>query len=109
MVVGATGTLIAPFYLRKEWSKETIIGTKALCQASAHVVKLIAFSTVSLSVAEHLDLVIPMAVAVVVGTFTGKAIVGRISEVWFRRIFVGLLNILALKLLITAGWKLLQG
>ena len=65
MVVGATGTLIAPFYLRESWSKETIIGTKALCQASAHIVKLVAFSTVNLSVVGHLDLIIPMAIAVV--------------------------------------------
>jgi len=106
MVVGATGTLIAPFYLRDGWAKETIIGTKALCQASAHVVKLIAFSTVSLSVGGHLDLVIPMAVAVFAGTFAGKAIGKRVSEVWFRRIFKGILTVLAVKLIVSATLKL---
>jgi len=106
MVVGATGTLIAPFYLRDGWKKETIIGTKALCQASAHVFKLVAFSTVSLSIGEHWDIIVPMAIAVFIGIFAGKALGQRVSETWFRRIFKGLLTLLALKLIISAAMKL---
>ncbi|MEE2780540.1 MAG: sulfite exporter TauE/SafE family protein [Myxococcota bacterium] len=106
MVVGATGTLIAPFFLRPGWTKETVIGTKALCQASAHVVKLVAFSTVTFAFGDHLDLIGPMALAVVGGAYTGKRAVGALSEDTFRRVFKGLLTGLALWLIIRAALRL---
>ena len=70
------------------------------------MVKLVAFSTISLSVGEHLDLVIPMAIAVFVGTFAGKAMGKRVSEIWFRRIFQGILTVLAVKLIVSSALKL---
>ena len=80
-----------------------MIGTKALCQASAHVVKLVAFSTVSFAFGDHLDLIAPMALAVVGGAYTGKRAVGALSEDTFRRVFRALLTVLALWLIIRAA------
>ena len=37
--VGAAGPLIAPLFLAEKISKETIIGTKAACQALGHFLK----------------------------------------------------------------------
>ena len=102
MVVGATGTLIAPFFLRPQWSKETVIGTKALCQALAHVFKIVAFSQAGFAFAENIELIAPMAIAVVAGTFIGKRIVGLMSEETFRLLFRVILTALAIKLIVFA-------
>ena len=109
MVVGATGTLIAPFYLRPEWDKETVIGTKAMCQACAHVVKLTAFATVQFAFADHMELVLPMAAAVVGGVFTGKRAVGKLDEATFRKVFKWLLTALAVWLIGRAAFGLFGG
>ena len=98
-VVGATGALIAPFFLREEWTKEGVIGNKAVCQASAHVIKIAAFSAYGLRFWEHLHLVIPMTIAVVVGTFLGKRLGGGLSEAKFKITFKVVLTLLAVKLL----------
>ncbi len=88
MVVGATGTLIAPFYMREGWSRESVIGTKALCQSSAHVVKLIAFSTQFEKLAGmDWTLILPMSVALVIGTFVGKKIGSYLNEKLFKKLF----------------------
>jgi len=109
MIVGATGALIAPFYLRDDWTKETIIGTKALCQGSAHVLKLVAFEAHGFALAAHLSLIVPMSVAVVVGTVIGKRIGKRLSDKTFARIFRLILTALAAKLIVTAMVKLARG
>jgi len=103
MVVGATGTLIAPFYMRDGWSRETVIGTKALCQSSAHVVKLIAFST-HVDKFEGMDwrLVLPMSVALVIGTFVGKRMGSHLNEKLFRKIFKWTIILAAFYLIIQA-------
>ena len=107
MIVGATGTLIAPFFLREDWKKETTIGTKAVCQASAHVVKIFAFSTLGFAFERHLLLIGPMAVAVVGGTVLGKKLGQRLSEERFKLIFRLLLTALAGKLLFSALWTII--
>lgn len=102
MVVGATGTLIAPFFLRDGWTKEAVIGTKAACQASAHLLKIVAFSTAGFAFAEHLALIVPMGVAVVAGTWTGKRLLALLAEATFRRLFRALVTVLSLHLGIAA-------
>jgi uncharacterized membrane protein YfcA len=106
MVVGATGVIIAPFFLREDWSKETVIATKAGCQALAHVIKTIAFSSIGFSFLTELYLIVPMSAAVIAGTYVGKGLVGRISERTFRVIFRGLLTVLAVELFAVAGYKI---
>ncbi|MCA9667533.1 MAG: sulfite exporter TauE/SafE family protein [Myxococcales bacterium] len=102
MVVGATGALIAPFFLRDDWSKETTIGTKALCQGAAHVLKLAAFSAHGFALQAHLALIVPMSVAVVLGTVIGKRIGKRLSDKAFALIFRLILSALSLKLCVSA-------
>lgn len=101
-VVGASGLLIGPFFLRHQWSKETIIGTLAVAQAAAHLVKVIAFATLSLEVeldnAAFWSLLIPMAIAVVIGTGLGKGLSQYLSDTRFRLIFKLVLISLAIKL-----------
>ncbi len=98
-LVGATGTLIAPLFLRSDWRKETTIATLAMCQSVAHLLKIIAFSSFGFGILEHWQLLLPMSVAVILGTVIGSQLHGRLNEDRFVVIFRVILGVLALKLL----------
>ncbi len=102
VVVGATGPLTAPFFLRDGWSKEEIVATKAACQVFIHLQKIVAFGVVGFAFAAELPRVLPLAAAVVVGTWVGKKILSRLSEARFRLIYRVVLTGLALRLLASA-------
>jgi len=94
------GPLIAPFFLSGRYNKEEIIATKATCQASLHIIKLIAFSTIGFEVLEQVPLLLPMAAAVIAGTFVGKWLLRFLSEKSFLILYKTILTILSIQLLV---------
>lgn len=105
MIVGASGMLIAPFFLRDDWLKQRVIATLAVCQSFAHILKITAFASYGVNVFEYWHWLIPMAVAVVAGTWLGKHLHGKLDERQFQGLFRGILVVLAIKL----AWDGLQG
>lgn len=99
MFVGATGVLIAPFYLRPTWSKETIIATLALTQACAHLLKIAAFASYDVDIMQYWDLWLPMSIAVILGTGLGRYLNSKISGQAFVRLFKLVVTLLAIKLI----------
>lgn len=97
-VVGATGLLIGPFFLRPKWSSRNTIGTLALCQALGHAFKVAAFLTVGFVLFDQLGLLIGMVIGVIAGTALGRLLNGLIPESTFRPLFKGILLVLAVKL-----------
>ena len=104
-VVGATGLLIGPFFLRTDWVKETTIGTLAFCQALGHCFKVAAFSAIGYGVLSQPMLLAAMVAGVVVGTAIGKRLNRLVPEARFKWLFQGVLAVLALKL----GWDAMRG
>lgn len=105
MFVGATGVMVGRLFLRPEWSSRTVVGTLAMCQSLAHLLKVAAFATVGASLFERGDLLWPLVAGVIVGTFCGRWLHGRVGDTRFRQVFRLLLAVLALKL----GWDGLTG
>lgn len=99
MIVGAMGPIIAPFFLHAKLLKEKLIATKAVCQATVHVLKLIAFGTLGFSFTEHSWLIGALGAAVIVGTYVGKRTLQHISERTFVILVKIALTAIALKLL----------
>jgi len=99
VVIGATGPLIAPFFLRDGWGKEDIIGTKAACQVFVHAQKILAFGAIGFSFADELLYVAPLAFAVIIGTWCGKKVLSHLSENRFRLFYRVLLSALAIRLI----------
>lgn len=102
VVAGATGPLIAPFFIRKDLVKEQVIATKAVVQSYFHILKIIYFwavPTVAFAYQDYLYLIVPMTIAVVLGTLTGKKLLGKIpDEDMFRTIYKAVLTVVALYL-----------
>ncbi|RME56922.1 MAG: sulfite exporter TauE/SafE family protein [Deltaproteobacteria bacterium] len=98
VVIGAIGPIIAPFFLRSDFSKEELIGTKACAQAGVHLLKLIAFGSIGFSIGRMSGWIVPMAVASVIGNFCGKWLLGYLTDQWFFRLYRWGLTFLALRL-----------
>lgn len=98
VVVGAVGSILAPFFLRTGFEKEPLIATKAVCQAYSHILKIVAFGAAGFSFVEQARWIAPMAIATVAGTFLGTWLLQRISDRAFYWIYRAVLTVLGLKL-----------
>ena len=98
--IGATGPLIAPFFLKGKLTKENIIANKAVCQAISHIGKMPLFILFfDFNYYSEIELLFPLTVAVFVGTNVGKRALGFIPEKIFRLMFKTALTLIALKLI----------
>ena len=99
--IGATGPLIAPFFLKGRLTKETIIANKAVCQAISHSGKIPLFIYFfQFDYFAEIKLLIPLVMAVFIGTNLGKKILVFIPEWVFQLLFKTALAIIAVKLMI---------
>ena len=99
--IGATGPLIAPFFLDKNLLKENIIANKAACQMITHLTKIPLFIFLfNVSYIEEYNTLIPLILAVFIGTNFGKKILSFIPEALFKKLFKITLFIIAIRLII---------
>ncbi len=97
--VGATGPLLAPFFLRDDFDNESVIATKAVCQTWLHLLKIPAFLSLQFDYMPHAPLLIALTLAVIVGTYMGKYLLGRIPKERFVVLFQVVLAVLAVYLI----------
>lgn len=100
--IGATGPLLAPFFLRDDFTPEQVIATKAACQSTSHLLKIPAFMVLGFDFQAHAELLAGLVITAIVGTLVGRAILGRLNRKVFERLFEGLLMLLALWLIVGA-------
>jgi uncharacterized membrane protein YfcA len=101
--IGATGPLIAPFFLKGKLTKETIIANKAICQVMSHAGKIPLFIFFfQFDYLAEVEVLFPLIIAVFIGTNLGKQILAFIPEKVFRLLFRGALTVIAIKLIFTA-------
>jgi len=109
VIVGAVGPLLAPFFLRGGFNKHEIIATKAVCQMTIHFLKIVAFSGIfywmgwvsvePFAFERYWYWIVPMAGMTVLGTYTGKYLLGRVNEDVFSWLYKSVLAILGLRLM----------
>ena len=84
--VGATGPLIAPFFLSKNLLKENIIANKAACQMITHITKIPLFIYFfNVNYLNEYRILLPLILAVFLGTNFGKRILSFIPELLFKK------------------------
>ena len=103
MTVGATGPLIAPFFLNLGWTRFALIGTKAACQTMGHVAKVVVFGLAGFAFGPWWVLLVLLSVCVVFGTALGSRLLGKVSERAFVLLYRGVLTAIALLLLVRYG------
>ncbi len=106
ITVGATGPLIAPFFLSLGLTRQAIIGTKAACQTLGHLAKLLVFGVAGFAFLSFAAPLAALCAAVVAGTWAGSQILGHVSELWFTRLYKAVLTLIGLRLLVLEGLTL---
>lgn len=80
---GATGPLIAPFFLNLGLTRFAIVGTKAACQLAGHAVKIGVFGVAGFAFPEWSGLLGLLCLCVVAGTAIGTRLLSHVSEASF--------------------------
>lgn len=106
LFVGATGLFVGRLFLRPEWDKRTTIGTLALTQTLGHGLRVAAFGLLGLSAFASPERLIPLALAVIAGTWAGKQLNQHLSQRQFELGFKALLGVLSCKLIWDGGGAL---
>ena len=98
--LGATGPLIAPFFLNIGLERRSLVGTKAACQTLGHLVKIAVFGVAGFAFAEWLAPLALLCAMVLVGTWLGSRLLDKVSEVWFIRLYKTVLTLIAIRLVV---------
>jgi uncharacterized membrane protein YfcA len=107
--VGATGPLLAPFFLNLGLSRQAIVGSMAACQTFGHLAKLVVFGVVGFAFREHVALLVLLSAAVMVGTTVGSRLLDRLDERRFGLAYKAVLTLIALRLVLGEGSRLVAG
>ncbi|MCH2184494.1 sulfite exporter TauE/SafE family protein [Myxococcota bacterium] len=99
MLIGATGPVIAPFFLDLGLDRRALVGTKAACQAVGHLAKVSVFAVAGFPFLQWAPLLGALIGAAFLGTLLGSRILDRVNEIWFVRLYKGVLSILAIRLI----------
>ncbi len=98
LLIGAIGPLIAPFMLRTDLKKESIIATKASFQIVTHFMKIPSFLYLGFNYIEYIIPILLLVIVAFTGTNIGIKILKNIDEKKFRIIFKAVLLIAALRI-----------
>jgi len=105
-LIGATGPLIAPFFLNLGLTRQALIGTKAACQSLGHVSKTLVFGSIGFAFLDHAPLLGTLSLLAVAGTWLGTRLLDRFDEERFQKLYVTVLTLVALRLLVGEVWAL---
>ena len=99
MTIGATGPLIAPFFLGLGLTRQALVGTKAACQAAGHLAKVLVFGLGGFALAPWLPFLGAAIACTFLGTWVGSRLLERVSERGFALLYKGVLTAIALRLM----------
>lgn len=102
VVIGATGPLIAPFFLNLGLSRQGIVGTQAACQMAGHLAKVAVFVIGGFVLLPYLPLLALMIPAAILGTWAGSRALEHVEERHFKIAYKTILTVIALRLVVEA-------
>lgn len=103
VAIGATGPLIAPFFLGLGLSRFAVIGTMAGCQSLGHLAKIAVFGASGFDFEAHLALLLVLTPLVVAGTWLGSRLLHRFDERRFTVLYKTVLTLIAVRLVVAAA------
>lgn len=98
VLVGATGPLLAPFFLALAISREAVIGTLAACQTLGHLAKVALFGASGFAFTGYALPLLALCVASIAGSALGTRLLARTDQATFRRAVRVVLTVLASRL-----------
>ena len=108
MIVGVIAPILSVLVIRKDLAKEQVVGTLGFFSLVGNFFKIIGFTLVGFSFAEHWVAIVCMVPAAVLGARLGRSLLGRVNEKMFLIVFQITLAALAAKLIVIDGLGLLE-
>ena len=99
--IGATGPLVAPFFLNLGFTRFGVIGTMGATQTLGHLAKISVFGFAGFAFRDYAELLAMLIALVVAGTWLGSQLLERVSERVFERLYKTLLTLIALRLAVS--------
>lgn len=100
MLLGATGPLTNALLLSKGIAKDSIVASNAVIMTTSHIIKVMLFAALGVSVWLYLDVLIILSAAAILGSYIGTRIRHKLSARLFGLLFKWLLSALALRMLL---------
>lgn len=105
-LIGATGTLLAPFILALELGPQQTIGTLAACQSFQHASKLLLFGATGFAFPKYALPMFALCLGAILGSAIGARLLGRVEVQSFKRWVRLVLAFLACKLIFDGAREL---
>lgn len=103
MIIGATGPLLAPFFMAAKLEKESFVATKAACQFVTQLVKTIFFfGLINFAYIEYVTEVVIAFSTILLGALLGKKAIQRVSAKQLNAIIRVILALMGLRLILKA-------
>jgi uncharacterized membrane protein YfcA len=99
VTLGATGPLIAPFFLNLGLSRFSLVGTKAACQSLGHLAKVAVFGVAGFAFGAWWSMLGLLCALVVVGTWVGSRLLQSVDEQAFTVLYKSVLTLVAAHLI----------
>lgn len=98
LILGATGPLVMSVLPKTKWERQVVVGTHGMAMTIQHGIKVIAFSSLNISLLEYWPLLLGIGMATLAGNLVGAKLLARVPEDKFTVILNWLLTALALRL-----------
>lgn len=100
VTLGATGPLIAPFFLNLGLTRFALVGTKAACQSLGHFAKIVVFGVTGFAFGAWWAVLALLCALVVAGTWVGSRLLESVDERLFVILYKSVLTIIAVQLIL---------
>ncbi|MFZ5434070.1 MAG: sulfite exporter TauE/SafE family protein [Calditrichota bacterium] len=99
-VVGGSGPVVAPWFLRYGLVKEAFVGTEAVAAAIMHVTKLAVWGGAGMIGHQDIMLLTPLGLLMIVGSYFGMRLVSRMHSRTFRAFLLFVLTAVGIRFLL---------
>jgi len=103
MVVGVIAPILGVLIIRKDLTKEAMVGTLGFFGFIGNLLKIAGFALIGFSFIEYGPTMAFMIPAAVIGTRVGRAVLSKMDDRYFLMAFRVVLVVLALKLIVVDG------
>lgn len=103
MIVGVIAPVLGVLMIRKDLSKEEVVGTLGFFGFLGNILKIAGFTLIGFSFAQYGSTMLCMIPAAIIGTRVGRAVLSGLDEKYFLIGFRIVLTALALKLILYDG------
>jgi uncharacterized protein len=103
MIVGVIAPILGVLVIRKDLTKEQVVGTLGFFGLVGNILKVAGFTLVGFSFREYGPAILCMIPAAMIGTRVGQSLLSRLNERSFLFVFRFILVVLALKLIVYDG------